>query len=211
MLNKKSGGFTLIELIITIVILVILTSIAFPSFVDTIDRRRVINATSEMVNQIQLARSISIVRNVEVELHVQVDNQAWCVGLTDDLINGCNCFATEIVTDSDGAITDNTCTVGIPELGNDERIEARILSANFPGVVLKEAQTTPFVIPAIISPIRFEPTRGMRSDATRATDASYTFESNRGIATTTSVNIIGRVSTCSPTSDSLLGGISPCL
>jgi len=58
----KSLGFTLIELMITLVIVIILTSIALPSFRSMIVSNNIITTTNELVATVNYARSEAIRR-----------------------------------------------------------------------------------------------------------------------------------------------------
>lgn len=56
----RAKGFTLVELMITIVVLAILTSIAFPSFQASLRSNRVATASNELMASLALARSEAI-------------------------------------------------------------------------------------------------------------------------------------------------------
>ena len=212
--QKSQSGFTLIELMIVIIILVIVVTMAAPSFVDTLDRRRVINATQALTGQIQQARSTAILRNQNISIVIrrQSDTQ-WCFGLTDvypfpDPAQACNCQITDI-----NAAT--ACTIGVPEPGSVERILARVDQASYQGVALGQLASNPLIL-------SFEPTRGLRiahnPGATISPTPlfnsgvadSHTFLSPRGLTTRVNLNVIGRVNACSPSSNTLMGGINPC-
>ena len=204
MQRKTQTGFTLIELMIVLVLLVILVAMAAPSFVDTLDRRWVINATQALTTQIQQARSLAVTRNREVSLVIQrVDGSDWCFGLTDT--GACDCTVT---SDADA----NACLVVIPDpapLSNPGPTLVRADASSFPGVDLGPIPLTDGRFT-----LTFEPTRGLRTDggslAIAATANNHTFRSPRGLETTIRVNLIGRIQTCSPSGAALLGGIEPC-
>lgn len=59
----RQHGFTLIELMMTIIVAVILVGIAIPSFSNMINRNRLVTHTNDVVMAMQLARSEAITRN----------------------------------------------------------------------------------------------------------------------------------------------------
>jgi len=65
---SKGRGFTLIELMVTLVILAILTMIALPSFRDTIRRNRVNSASNALLADLNYARAEAIDRGQIVTL-----------------------------------------------------------------------------------------------------------------------------------------------
>ena len=64
--SDRGSGFTLIELMITITILGILTSIALPAFSGFIAEQRIKTASFDVVSTLMLARSEAIKRNTNV-------------------------------------------------------------------------------------------------------------------------------------------------
>jgi len=57
---RRSAGFTLVELMITIVVLAVLLTIAFPSFRGTLRSNRVASSTNEIIGLLSVARSEAI-------------------------------------------------------------------------------------------------------------------------------------------------------
>ena len=60
---RQSRGFTLVELMITLAVVVVLTVIAVPSFRNMINSNRLTTAANEMVGALNLARMEAIKRN----------------------------------------------------------------------------------------------------------------------------------------------------
>lgn len=72
-------GFTLIELVVTIVIVAILATIAFPSMGNLIVRHRVQDAGSDLFAALIKTRSEALKRNVDVSL-IPVAGTDWTTG-----------------------------------------------------------------------------------------------------------------------------------
>ena len=68
----RSGGFTLIELMIAVAILTIAASLAIPEFLRWHAQSRLRQATSEIATQLVLARMAAMNRNKAVDVTVQV-------------------------------------------------------------------------------------------------------------------------------------------
>lgn len=66
--SRKAGGFTLIELMVTVVILGIITAAAIPSFREFIVNQRIKNASFDFVAALKLTRSEAIKRNKTIQI-----------------------------------------------------------------------------------------------------------------------------------------------
>jgi len=62
----NSQGFTLVELMVTVAVMVILAAVAMPSMTAMINNGRVVGQTEELVTALQLARAEAIRRNARV-------------------------------------------------------------------------------------------------------------------------------------------------
>ena len=75
-----ASGFTLVELMITIGVLVVLTTLAVPSFVDLLDRNRLRGAGDALISLISNARIEAIKNDLDVSVAMAGGGTAWCVG-----------------------------------------------------------------------------------------------------------------------------------
>lgn len=85
---RSARGFTLIELMITIIVLGILTVIALPSFRSFIAAERIKNTSFDIIAALTLTRSEAMKRNVQVSA-VPVNNdwaQGWAITAPDGTV-----------------------------------------------------------------------------------------------------------------------------
>ncbi len=97
---RHQGGFTLMELMVTIVVLAILASMAIPSFTNMMERQRLINATEAIYSDMQNARSEAVKRSLEIVTSIQGD----CLTVADKLV-------------SPTFVLSNTCMTAFPTIG----------------------------------------------------------------------------------------------
>lgn len=74
------GGFTLVELMITVAVLVVLVTLAVPSFVDFFDRYRLRGAGDAVVSLVSNARAEAIRNDLEVSIAMTGGGEDWCIG-----------------------------------------------------------------------------------------------------------------------------------
>ena len=84
--NGSTRGFTLMELLITISVLAILTTLALPAFTQFIQNNRLAGQANEFVAATQLARSEAIKRGVNVAVCSSDDGDACGGAFTDGWI-----------------------------------------------------------------------------------------------------------------------------
>ncbi|WP_456405195.1 GspH/FimT family pseudopilin [Thiolapillus sp.] len=81
---RKIQGFTLVELLITVVVLSILVALAVPSFRGLMDRNAVSTTANDLLSSILLARSEAIKREQPVIFSGNADFGTWNVAADTD-------------------------------------------------------------------------------------------------------------------------------
>lgn len=86
-INQFAGGFSLVELMVTIVVLAIAIAIAVPNFSTMIQNTRIRTAAESVQNGIQTARAEAVKRNAMIRFELAA-NSRWevkCVTVVGDL------------------------------------------------------------------------------------------------------------------------------
>lgn len=113
-MSHRVRGFTLVELMITIVIVAIGVALAVPTWTFFVEKREVTAAAEEFANFITFARSEAVKRNEEVFVSWYSPgghNANWCVGLS--LEDDCDC-REGTWSESDFCTLDDTHTAASP-------------------------------------------------------------------------------------------------
>lgn len=93
--RKFSQGVTVIELMITLVVVGILASIAVPSYNEFMKRSKLTGAAEKVFGHLQYARSESIASGKDIFVYFEETSGAnWCIGVSDDDVAGCGCSTT---------------------------------------------------------------------------------------------------------------------
>ena len=77
---RRASGFTLVELMIVVAVVMTLLLIAVPNFAKFIDRSRLKGASEAVVSMIGAARTAAVQRNRDVAVSFGGTDPVWCVG-----------------------------------------------------------------------------------------------------------------------------------
>jgi len=109
----RHSGFTVVELMVTILVSAVLVALAAPLYKEVRERSIVRGATGDLIAAFQQAKLEAAKRNDYVTVSVHGSGSAWCIGVQTGA-TGCDCLAT-------------TCTV--TQVNADSLNGARLLAA----------------------------------------------------------------------------------
>lgn len=193
--NQEQSGFTMVELMVTLSVLVVLMIAAMPSFVDFIDRYRVRGAADGLISVISNARVEAVKSDLDVNVAMTGSGTSWCVGANAATppSGGQPAGAASACDCTDPAST-TECRVG----GQRSAIE---VGAN-PGVAISDlsaATAAPFVFSSklgAISPL------GVRSVTLTSPRGKYDLK--------VEVNALGQARLCVPATKPVISGVPAC-
>ena len=146
---NRSKGVTLLELLVTIAVLAVLTTIAIPSFRDMGERRRVVNASEAIYSDLQFARSEAVKRSHDVKVEWGGAGLIGCSGWFLQM--------WDVTTNPDEYLT-HTCGDGFPQItltdtepGTDARTFDRIRGMPGEGVTLILKSPSGYQIEVVLS------------------------------------------------------------
>lgn len=168
------AGFTLIELMLTIVILAVLLAIAVPSFTNIAGKNRLKSAAERLSTEIDFARTQAIAQNRTARVHFAT-GASWCLGVDDQYdmstsTSVCDCASSPAECTIDGREQVVTAS-------DFDQIE--IASTTFPD-----------------TDFEFDSTRGILENS--ADTGRLTFQNEDGKQVALRVNPLGRPSICTP-------------
>ena len=184
---RSHRGFTLVELTMSIVLIGIGTTLAFPSYRDMIDKRQLTNNAERLAAFVSSVQTISSRTNQVVTVsYSHTDHKNWCIGaVIDD--TACDCTET-VTTASDFCAIDSQRFV----MDNDDTSVQELLHS-----ITGDGAYS------------FDPIRGLFLDL----DDSLTMElhsDNRKFKLNLVVSSTGRVILCSDDSDHAIPGYDVC-
>lgn len=190
--KKRMSGVTLIELMVTVVVLAILVAAAVPSFRDFFDRYRLRGAVDDVVSVITNARAASVKSDTDVSVSLGGTTGAWCVGANAALppaagnpglaASACDCAVT------------TECLVGADRL------------------VVEPGAHEEVPVDAVTVAFTFDSKLGTVISAGAVDDPDpLTFTSPTGkYEMVVDVNALGQATVCTPSGKPQISGVQPC-
>jgi prepilin-type N-terminal cleavage/methylation domain-containing protein len=207
-LEVRSWGFTLVELMITIVITAIALALAVPSWENLVQKRQVTSAAEEIASFLMHSQSQAIKSNQQVTVTVKrnAGGTSWCVGAMDEEArddNGGDPCECDLADDTEDITA--RCTI--------EGEVARIWDFNFEkftmaGSGVEGVENLDFYF-------NFDPVRGLKIEddgiSVDGDNHAVTLATNNENWTLqVEVTVTGRVNICNPDSSKKVPGFDLC-
>jgi prepilin-type N-terminal cleavage/methylation domain-containing protein len=174
----RQGGLTLLELAIVLAIAAVLVAVGLPDFDSLADKRRLQGAAQRLQQDVMLARTEAIKRNVPVSIEFSGDGDLWCYGVTTDT-TACSC-----------AVSGDVCACTNCSVDGEWEIDRN--SGSYPEISVDD-------ITFGSDEATFNPPNGT------LTPGSVVFASEKGVEGEVRVSALGRVLVCSDTSGQKYG------
>jgi prepilin-type N-terminal cleavage/methylation domain-containing protein len=201
-MKDLSRGFTLIELIITVVIAAIALSLAVPSYNAFVEKRQLTSAAEDLSSFVGLAQSAAIKMNEPVRVAWQGSSnhsENFCIGISSaPKAMPCDCRVTDVSAA-------NFCAVGASEASSADGQPYRLTKEDFVDISNEFMHMRPAV-----GSFAFDPVRGVVASWSDGDiiDDDYLFymHSNEGsgssrlFALEVSLNVTGRFDVCAQSS-----------
>ena len=184
---RRNRGFSLVEIMMSIVLIAIGTALAIPSYQDMIEKRQVTNGAEQLASFVNMAQGAAMKTNQVVTVSYSFTNSNdWCIGAVESEVP-CNCTV-------DSEDTDGYCAIGSQKaILNDSIASERGLVQQMTGD----------------GAYAFDPIRGMfteRGDALTMDVPSRSGDFRLKLM----VNDTGRVTLCSDGADYAVPGYELC-
>lgn len=182
---RIQSGFTLIEMMVTVSVLVILMTVGIPSMKTLIDNNRLKGAAESVMSELYFAKSEAIKRNAGARVSFTTNGSTtWCYGVTTKA--SCDCSVTDVTNA-------NACTIN----NSGTNVLKRGGSTDYADISLPRDPVGTF-------DIAFDQVRG------KANTDSIKFESPGGKRLEVRVSVLGRVRICTPTGTTKVPGYPTC-
>jgi type IV fimbrial biogenesis protein FimT len=199
---RKNFGFTLVELMMTLVVFFIIANMAVPSMRSQMDKREVIAAAEALYSNISLARTEAITRSRNVHIRFNADGSTtWQYGVsqndlcdltkTDPTVANANACVL-VADDGDGTIDDGTATID-----SGDTVLYRFTNSEFDNVAMTLA-----TMPAS-NQLTFDYKRGISNGT-----PSISLQSEHGYKMRVIVGLLGQIRLCSPAGNGHVNGYS---
>jgi prepilin-type N-terminal cleavage/methylation domain-containing protein len=121
----RAGGFTLVELMVTLAVMAILTVVAVPAFMEFRQRTALQGAADQFVSAWDQARFEALRRDANLYVTLRNDSGAVCMGVDTNSACDCRSTASTNVCDVSTWPSDNATLAGVtaaanPTLGDDD-------------------------------------------------------------------------------------------
>ncbi len=185
-------GFTVIELMITIAVVAIITSLALPSYRTILEKRQVTSGAEQLSAFLSAVQIEAVKRNENLAVrYMRTDSDTWCVGIVPVATGSTSntpCDCTKAVTDASACKIDGQLRVF-----SDANL-------NYPKIMDKMTGDGAFV---------FDPVRGLLVEP--ADVPTFELLSREGkYALNVGVSATGRVKACSNGSSKKVPGYATC-
>lgn len=115
--QPRATGFTLVEMLVVVAVAALLLSLAAPSFFEMITMQRLRNTSSQIVTDMQFARSEAVARRRIVRVNLGFDGNQTCYTIywaASNAVARCDCKLGAGAACTAGASQEEIRTVSVP-------------------------------------------------------------------------------------------------
>jgi len=216
MQDERQTGFTLIELMVTLLVAAVLLGLAVPNFRELIEKSRLRGATDDLVTLLNISRANAVKLGLDVNTSVIITSAtSWCAGAVSAVDPDADSSTIGKLAGTAAACdctTANKCLIGgiANQSSTSSGINSLVSSTNYSGVTLASAASTNSLLNSN-GGVVFNSRYGALDFGTLASLSDLTLTSSSGkFSTRISLSALGQSYACTPSTTRFVSGYTQC-